>query len=405
MGMLPFAPLLLLLLASGAAAAQEVLPAGPVRALDGRLLVSGDVVATAGAADHLAYFNYTDYERNALRMIRLAVAGAWRPAERLAIVGELRSEDFDSVRPYAAYVRVRPWAGRRFDVQAGIIPPAFGAFARRAYAADNPLIGYPLAYQYLTSLRPDAVPARPDDLLQMRGRGWLSSFPAGNGTPAAGVPLITAFRWDTGVQAHLDAQRIALTAALTAGTLSNPRLGDDNGGKGLSARVAAKPLTGGIVGVSAASGPWLAREVAPLLPERTEGQYRQRAFGVDAEYSRAHWMLRGEAIWSRWDVPLVATSTRLPMSARAAYLEGRYRFHPRIFVAARVDGLAFSRIAGTMFGGRPTPWDAGVARVEVGGGYYLQRNVVARAAVQHNRRDGGRVRQRTFVSAQLAYWF
>ena len=40
----------------------------------------------------------------------------------------------------------------------------FGAFARRTYANDNPLIGYPLAYQYLTSLRPDAVPATADAL-------------------------------------------------------------------------------------------------------------------------------------------------------------------------------------------------------------------------------------------------
>src|SRR5438445_5776950 len=46
---------------------------------------------------------------------------------------------------------------KNFDVQIGRIPPTFGAFARRTYANDNPLIGYPLAYQYLTSLRADAL--------------------------------------------------------------------------------------------------------------------------------------------------------------------------------------------------------------------------------------------------------
>ena len=56
------------------------------------------------------------------------------------------------------------------------MPPTFGAFARRTYATDNPLIGYPLAYQYLTSLRPDALPANADELLRMRGRGWLSQL-------------------------------------------------------------------------------------------------------------------------------------------------------------------------------------------------------------------------------------
>ena len=37
------------------------------------------------------------------------------------------------------------------------MPPTFGAFARRTYANDNPLIGYPLAYQYMTTMRADAL--------------------------------------------------------------------------------------------------------------------------------------------------------------------------------------------------------------------------------------------------------
>src|SRR5437660_527842 len=61
-----------------------------------------------------------------------------------------------------------------FDIQLGRVPPTFGAFPRRAYSTDNPFIGYPLAYQYLTSLRADALPANADELLQMRARGWLS---------------------------------------------------------------------------------------------------------------------------------------------------------------------------------------------------------------------------------------
>ena len=51
------------------------------------------------------------------------------------------------------------------------------------------------------------------------------------------------------------------------------------------------------------------------------------------------------------------------------------------------------------------PWDAPVARIEAGGGFYLQRNLVGARVVQHNWRDGGRVRERTFVSGQVSYWF
>jgi hypothetical protein len=50
-------------------------------------------------------------------------------------------------------------------------------------------------------------------------------------------------------------------------------------------------------------------------------------------------------------------------------------------------------------------WDAPVWRVEGDVGYYFRRNLVGRFAVQYNDRDGGRVRTRTFVSGQIAYWF
>jgi hypothetical protein len=82
-------------------------------------------------------------------------------------------------------------------------------------------------------------------------------------------------------------------------------------------------------------------------------------------------------------------------------VEGRYRLTPRIFVAGRADRLGFSQLQGSV----RLPWDAPVTRFETGAGYYLQRNLVARATVQTNRRSGGRVTERTFVSAQLAYWF
>jgi hypothetical protein len=51
------------------------------------------------------------------------------------------------------------------------------------------------------------------------------------------------------------------------------------------------------------------------------------------------------------------------------------------------------------------PWDAPVRRIEAGGGFYLLRSLVARAVVQHNWRDAGRVRERTFVSGQVSFTF
>ena len=369
---------------------------------------TGEVTATLGSRDDIAFFNYTDYEHNALRMFRVSLTGMWQTGSRLALLGELRSEDVQRVVPYALYARIRPFAGRSFFVQAGRIPPVFGAFGRRTYGADaNPLIGYPLAYQYLTSLRPDAVPASADDLLAMRARGWRSSFPVGSAEQRPGVPLISAYQWDTGVEAYAAGRRLEGSLAVTAGTLSRPRVRDDNDGLQISGRVAWKPIVGLAVGASAARGAFVARRVADLGNVTSKGPFAQRALGVDAEYSRDHWIVRGEVIDSRWTLPAIAAPyLGDPLRATAAFVEGRYRFGPRSFAAARADRLTFSRIRGQrLFGGAATPWDAPVTRIEIGGGIYLRRNLTARAVVQRNWRDGGRVRVRTFVSGQLACWF
>jgi hypothetical protein len=396
----------LLVVSLAVPSAAQSLPEGPLRSPDGSLVVGGEIVGTVGETDDTAYFNYTDYEHNALRMIRLAVAGTWQPLAPIALVAEIRSEDLQHVQAHAAYVRVRPWAAHAFDIQAGRIPPSFGAYGRRAYNADNPLIGYPLAYQYLTSLRSDAIPRSTDDLLRMRGRGWQPSFPIGSTALSPGLPVVSAFRWDTGVQGRWAGRRVELTGAVTAGTLSDPRFVDNNSGRQFSGRVAVKPLFGLLLGASGARGSWLSKDVVTHLPEsyRTR-DYVQRAVGVDAEYSRDYWVVRGEVVWSGWDMPFVASGESQELDALGMWVEGRYRLTPRLFVAARADRLSFSRVSGTLFSGVPTTWDANVERLEFGGGWYVQRNLVARAVVQRNWRDGGRVLSRTYVSAQLAYWF
>jgi hypothetical protein len=384
-------------------ASAQQLPTGPVSAFDGRLVVGAEVAATVGDSDDIAFFNYTDYEHNTLRMVRVALSASWRPVTRLAVVGEVRSEDFDDIRPYAAYVRVRPWLRHALDIQIGRIPPTFGAYGRRGYqGTDNPFIGYPLAYQYLTALRPDAVPATVADLFVMRARGWLASYPIGSQEPGPGVPLISAFRWDTGIQAHWEGQVVSVTGAVTTGTLSNPRTTDDNGGKQLSGRLAVRPMAGLVLGASAARGEFIADNVNQLLPEST-GSYAQTAFGADAEYSRDHWLVRSELVWSRWNMPFAAQRTSKDLDAVGLWAEGRYKITPRIVLAGRIDHLGFSTIEAVS--GLTRTWDAPVTRVEGDAGYYLQRNLVLRVAVQHNDREGGRVRSRTYFSGQIAYWF
>ena len=386
------------------AAHAQILPSEPIAFGGGRVTIGADVSATYGSLDP-GWFNYTDYEHSALRMLRIDVSAAVNAGAHVAVLGELRTENLGAVRPYALYARIRPWAKRNVDVNIGRVPPTFGAFARRTYANDNPLIGYPLAYQYLTSLRPDAVPASAQELLDKRSQGWRVRYTLGDQAADRGVPLVSAFRFDTGVQIHAENDLVRATAAVTTGTVANPLFHDDNGGRQIAARMELRPVAGLILGASGARGPFVGATAARgAVGDGHDREFTQSAYGGDVEYSRGYYLLRYETIVSDWRLPIVRPPVLdLPLRAVSTSVEGRYKIAPGVYAAARVDHLGFSEITaaqGTL------PWEAPVTRVEVGSGFSIQHNLLLKLSVQRNIRDGGRLTPRdTLFAGQLAFWF
>jgi hypothetical protein len=158
----PFATILTL-----AGAVGPVTAADPRSLAGGRLRLGGEASFAMAAPDR-GFFNFTDYRDSNLRMSRIGGHAEFRVSPRLSLLGEVRTDNFHTVRPYALYARIRPWTNHEIDVQVGRIPPVFGSFPRRGYGASNPLIGLPVAYQYLTNIRADALPASADDLVRMR---------------------------------------------------------------------------------------------------------------------------------------------------------------------------------------------------------------------------------------------
>lgn len=413
-GALATTALLVVALASLEANAQS-LTSETISFANGRVTLGGDVSATFSCtdseistssvcADDTGFFNYTDYEHSALRMVRIDLAASVRATRRLSFLAEVRTEDGDRLQPYALYARIRPWLSKPIDFQIGRVPPTFGAFTRSTYASDNLLIGYPLAYQYLMSIRADALPANADELLRMRGRGWLSNFSVGNTLPDRGLALATAFRWDTGVQVHAAGRLVEATMAVTTGSLGNPLVHDDNPGKQIAARVVARPLPGLVIGASGAVAPFVARAAAESAGASSSiSNLTQAAFGVDVEYSRGYYLVRMETIVSDWRVPLVRTpSIDLPLRAATTLVEGRYKIRPGLYAAARFDHMGFSEIAGTA---RTTGWEAPVNRVEVGGGYSLLRNLMLKGSYQRDTRPAGRTQKLNAVATQVVFWF
>src|SRR5688500_3371254 len=48
-------------------------------------------------SDDPGFFNYSDYEHNMMRAVRLGVTASVRATDRLSFLGELRSENFEDV--------------------------------------------------------------------------------------------------------------------------------------------------------------------------------------------------------------------------------------------------------------------------------------------------------------------
>jgi len=182
--------------------ADMALPAGSARGEDAagrqpKPITFGVEAVASIATDDPGYFNDTSYGRSAMRLARVRLDVALRLGGRASILAEGRADNGEGVTVAALYLRLRPFPERSFDVQAGRIPPVFGAVARRTYGVDNPLIGTPLVYQYLTSLRSNSLPASADDLLGMRGRGWRTRYTIGSTAWAGVVPVTTMLRSQT----------------------------------------------------------------------------------------------------------------------------------------------------------------------------------------------------------------
>ena len=208
--------------------------------------------ATVGSHDDSAFFNYTDYEHNALRMFRLSLAGMWRPdgAPGLPDRGPLRRRR-SSVDPLRALRAGAALEGPRRSTSRRGGSRRSSARSRAArYGADNPLIGYPARLPV-----PDVAPARRRAGDRRRpaadARARLARELSGRRTrrrrracrwsaPTGGTP---------GVQAHAAAGPLRGGRSRSPPARSRIRASTTTTADGsVSARVAWKPIVGLVLG-------------------------------------------------------------------------------------------------------------------------------------------------------------
>jgi hypothetical protein len=306
----------------------------------------------------------------------------------------------DGANPYVdgAYVLFTPLAGHDTHLSAGKIPWPIGTFGPRTYSNRNPLIGAPLLYQYHTTLLWYEVVPSADALLAAAGTGQYGVDYFGY-TEGLGMPVVDDSYWDVGITASGSEGPVEYSLGITAGT---PGWGsttkDENSGKTILGRIGLAPIPGLRFGVSGALGPYLVEGLeSQLLPTQDVNGFYQQLAMADLEFSTGHMELRAEGAWNTWQTPTVGD-----LRVTTGYLEAKYSLPFGAFAAGRFDGMRFSEIADST--GARRSWDSNLTRWELGAGYRIDRDIVAKLVYQHTAMEGSDVRP-SLVAAQASISF
>lgn len=213
-------------------------------------------------------------------------------------------ENFDAARykprlnVLQGFVAYERYAGRKMlRVKAGQMSTAFGSYLLDYDDARNPLIDIPAGYGYYYS---------PVSTLGLAG---------------AQIDAV-ADKWDLRVQ------------ATTSSPANRRNLRDSDqylnwtGGAGYTIRQGFR------VGVSAYHGPYLHREHRFFFPgELNPRDLPADGYGIDVQFAQGHLDVSGEFQYHRLPYTVIPTLKR-----HVGYIQARYAFRPRWFLAARWGG-------------------------------------------------------------------
>ncbi len=265
-----------------------------------------------------------------------------------------------------------------FSAQAGKFATPLGNWVPRHDPMKNPFVRAPIVYDHVTTIG-DGKPVP-------SGAGLLSRRDIPD-KKLDWVSMLWGPVYHSGVLLFAASKRADLRLALTnAAPCERPDewtwQGGDRDHLAWSGRASWVPTIGLRLGLNAAKGPYLRREIEDLLPaSKDRSKYDQSLVGIDAEYGIGHFTAFAEVYRTTWDVTNVADHP----SALGWYVEGRYAFFPGFFACARVGAIHFGRID---VGGAEHKWERDTRRFEVGAGYRIYVNLLVKAQYEINRTAG-----------------
>ncbi len=288
---------------------------------------------------------------------------------KLLYDGGIHNNYDDKIRIDGAYFLWR--INDRLNYKAGRIQSTLGLFPDRYYFEKNNLIGVPLMYSYRLGLPRNEVISN-DDLVANRGTN-------------KGVNIIYEACWNEGFEIFGDFSSFEYKAAVTDGSLSNPT-SRSNDGFQYMAQINFKYEPGLRVGVGYGYTSYLNDNAADYVQvEDTYGygtadikdeDYKSQIINAVFEYSANYFEVLSEFvnIWyhSGYD--------KKKIGLNSYYIEGKYKFSPRIYGAKSFDQVMFEEIE--LPNGSKETWDYNISRIEAGFGYKITRKSILKGILQ-----------------------
>jgi hypothetical protein len=323
--------------------------------------------------------------------------------DRIFVFAEVLTVNGSNIANSALTASYRIDDAGAMNVEFGKFMPPFGTYLSRRWASEDALIDFPLVYNYRTSISAFELPRSATNLLQARGTGAYLTYDyqapstGGNTNPnqysylpseGEGLRIISRAAYQTGFQLFGEAGRFGYRAGLSNGSLSNPTDVNTNDSPNVFARLSYRPFIGMILGASFSQGGYL-NDIAVTdslaWTSKKSSDFKQRVTGFDLEFSAGHLMSWAEVIFNSWETPSIDDK----LKTFSYQIEARYRFLPRVFVAARVSQISFSDIDDPEdFDDDDElrePWDNDVRQISLGFGYYVNRHMLFKVMGQANR--------------------
>jgi hypothetical protein len=140
------------------------------------------------------------------------------------------------------------------------------------------------------------------------------------------------------------------------------------------------PVVGVRIGASATVGPYLRADLGPaLLAGKSWRSYQQRVVAADVQLSRGYLELFAEAAYGSYDVPGHEAANGLTY-----YVESRYTFTPRLYVAARVERNDYPFIA-PLGGTQWTSANSDFSDAELGTGFRVSATTLLKLSARVDR--------------------